>query len=141
MTTTLVDASVDPIIDPMTIAIDRVADVLDEDALVETLMAESKARGQSLIGPGGLLSSLTKKVLEAALDAEMTEHLGHPHGGVPQSLNVRNGTRTKTVITEIGPVEIEVPRDRESSFEPHIVKKRQRRLEALQNSGCSCCLM
>ena len=63
----------------------------------------------SLTGPGGLLSRLTKSVLEIALDAELTEHLGHEHGGVPIAENMRNGTRTKTVLTEIGPEEIEVP--------------------------------
>ena len=69
-------------------------------------------------------------MLETALDAEMTEHLGydkHDAAG-PGSGNSRNGTRAKTVFTEIGPVEIEVPRDTNSSFEPQIVKKRQRRL-------------
>jgi putative transposase len=73
---------------------------------------------------------LTKTVLETALEAEMTEHVGYekhdPAGrGTPNS---RNGTRSKTVITEIGPVEIDVPRDTDSSFEPKIVRKRQRRL-------------
>jgi transposase-like protein len=79
---------------------------------------------------GGLLSQLTKTVLETALEAEMTEHVGYekhdPTGrGTPNS---RNGTRSKTVFTEIGPVEIDVPRDTNSSFEPQIVKKHQRRL-------------
>jgi transposase-like protein len=73
---------------------------------------------------------LTKTVLETALDEEMREHLGYekhdPAGR--NSGNSRNGTRAKTVLTEIGPVEIEVPRDTESTFEPQIVKKRQRRL-------------
>jgi len=64
----------------------------------------------SLTGPGGLLSQLTKNVLETALNAELTERLGHDHGGTPLGENMRNGTRTKTVLTEIGPVEIEVPR-------------------------------
>lgn len=82
------------------------------------------------MGPGGLLNRLTETVLETALDAEMTEHLGYDkHDPASRnSGNSRNGTRAKTVWTEIGPVEIEVPRDTESSFEPQIVKKRQRRL-------------
>jgi transposase-like protein len=71
-----------------------------------------------------------KNVLETALDAEMAEHLGYemhdPAGR--NSGNSRNGMRAKTVLTEIGPVEIEVPRDTESTFEPQIVKKHQRRL-------------
>ena len=69
-------------------------------------------------------------MLETALDAEMSEHLGydkHAVGG-RGSGNSRNGTRTKTVLTEIGPVQIEVPRDTASSFAPQIVRKRQRRL-------------
>ena len=76
------------------------------------------------------MGQLTKSVLETALDEEMTEHLGYdkhdPAGR--NSGNTRNGTRAKTVLTEIGPVEIEVPRDRDGTFEPQIVKKRQRRL-------------
>ena len=85
----------------------------------------------SLVGPGGLLNQLTKNVLETALNAELTEHLGHDHGGVPIAENMRNGTRVKTVLTEIGPVEIEVPRDRDGSFEPVIVPQRKRRLDGV----------
>ncbi|GHF73376.1 transposase-like protein [Amycolatopsis bartoniae] len=74
----------------------------------------------------------TKKVLETALNEEMTEHLGHEKNRAEagrDSSNVRNGQRSKTVVTDaVGEVEIEVPRDRESTFEPQIVKKRQRRL-------------
>jgi len=86
-----------------------------------------------LVGPGGLLTGLTKTVLETALEAEMSEHLGYdkhdPTGR--NGANSRNGTRTKTVLTEVGPVEIEVPRDRDASFEPVIVPKRVRRLEGV----------
>ena len=86
----------------------------------------------SLTGPDGLLKQFTKNVLETALNEEMTEHLGHEKnraGPERQGANIRNGTRSKTVLTEAtGQVEIEVPRDREGSFEPQIVKKRQRRL-------------
>jgi transposase-like protein len=85
----------------------------------------------SLLGPGGLLAGLTKNVLETALEAEITEHLGHERHGAAENGNVRNGTRSKTVFTEVGPVEIDVPRDREGSFEPQIVKKRQRRLDGI----------
>jgi transposase-like protein len=93
-------------------------------------MERAKADGVSLVGPGGLLSGLTKTVLETALEAEMTEHVGYePHDPVGHhSGNSRNGTRSKTVITDVGPVEIDVPRDRNSTFEPKIVRKRQRRL-------------
>jgi len=85
------------------------------------------------VGPNGLLNQLTKNVLETALDAEMTEHLGYDkHDPVGRgSGNSRNGVRTKTVLTEIGPVDIDVPRDVNSSFDPQIVKKRQRRLTGI----------
>jgi putative transposase len=79
------------------------------------------------------LTGLTKQVLETALEAELSEHLGYekhdPAGR--NNANSRNGSRSKTVITEIGPVQIDVPRDREGSFDPAIVKKRQRRLEGI----------
>ena len=84
-----------------------------------------------MTGPDGLLKQLTKSVIETALSEEMTEHLGyekHDPAGAGAG-NIRNGTRSKTVITgNSGPVEIDVPRDRAGTFEPQIVKKRQRRL-------------
>jgi len=86
-----------------------------------------------LVGPGGLLTGPTKTVLEAALEAEMSEHLGydkHDPSGRNRA-NSRNGTRTKTVLTEVGPVEIEVPRDRYASLHPVIVPKPARRLEGV----------
>jgi putative transposase len=71
-------------------------------------------------------------VLETALNQEQTEHLGHKRHGQPESGNVRNGTRPKTVLTEsTGQVQLAVPRDRDGSFEPQIVKKRQRRLTSV----------
>ena len=96
------------------------------------MVAEAKARGLALTGPDGLLKLFTKSVLETALNEEMTEHLGHAKNRVDpdrEATNVRNGSRSKTVLSDAaGEVEIEVPRDRESSFNPQIVKKRQRRL-------------
>lgn len=96
------------------------------------MVAEAKARGLALTGPDGLLKLFTKNVLETALNEEMTEHLGHEkHQAEPDrgSTNVRNGSRGKTVISDAaGEVRIDVPRDREGTFEPQIVKKRQRRL-------------
>lgn len=77
--------------------------------MVQQLLEQSKELGVGLIGPGDLLSGLTKTVLETALDAELTEHLGHEHGETPLGANMRNGSRAKTVLTEIGPVQIEVP--------------------------------
>jgi len=98
--------------------------------LAGELMARAEAEGVSLVGPGGLLAGLTKTVLETALEAEMTEHLGYePHDPAGHhSGNSRNGTRSKTVLTDIGPVELDVPRDRAGEFEPVIVPKRKRRL-------------
>ncbi len=102
-----------------------------EQKLAEELVARAREQGVSLTGPDGLLKQLTKTVLETALNQEMTEHLGHEKHGSPEpgSGNVRNGTRSKTVLTEAsGEVGIEVPRDRAGTFEPQIVRKRQRRL-------------
>jgi putative transposase len=75
----------------------------------------------ALTGPGGLLTGLTRQVLQTALEAEMTDHLGHHHGGTPAGENVRNGHSPKTVRTEIGPVAVKVPRDRAGTFEPALV--------------------
>ncbi|MFI7195758.1 IS256 family transposase, partial [Nocardia nova] len=102
--------------------------------LVGELVAQARASGLQLTGEGGLLAQLTKLVVESALDGEIT-NLGYEHGdpagrGTPNS---RNGTRAKTVVTDVGPVEIDVPRDREGSFEPQIVRKRQRRLNGVEN--------
>ena len=95
------------------------------------LLEQSREQGVGLIGPGGLLSGLTKTVLETALEAELTEHLGHEHGETPLGSDMCNGMRAKTVLTEIGPVQIEVPRDRDGSFAPVIVPKRKRRLDGI----------
>jgi putative transposase len=103
---------------------------LSTEELAAELLARADGDGVSLVGPGGLLADLTRRVLEAALEAEMTEHVGYepydPAGH--HSGNSRNGTRSKTVITDIGPVDIEVPRDRAGTFEPVMVPKRKRRL-------------
>jgi putative transposase len=96
------------------------------------LVRQARADGLSLTGPDGLLKQLTKTVLETALDEELTEHLGHDKHSPSESGNVRNGTRSKTVLTEAtGHVEIDVPRDRAGTFEPQIVRKRQRRLSGV----------
>src|SRR6187431_290241 len=96
------------------------------------LVRQAKEQGLSLTGPDGLLKQLTKTVLETALDEELTEHLGHDKHAASETGNVRNGTRSKTVLTEAtGHVDIEVPRDRAGTFEPQIVRKRQRRLSGV----------
>jgi putative transposase len=98
--------------------------------VVAELVARAQAEGMTIGGEGGLLAQLTKIVLESSLEGEMDAHLGYakhdPAGR--DSGNSRNGKRAKMVLTEAGPVEIEVPRDRDGSFEPKIVRKRQRRL-------------
>lgn len=102
-----------------------------ERVLVGDLVRQARAEGVALTGPDGLLKALTKTVLEAALDEELTEHLGYDkHAAVGRGTgNSRNGVRAKKVITDAcGQVEIEVPRDRNGSFEPVIVGKRQRRI-------------
>jgi transposase-like protein len=88
----------DEMIDPVT------GEIIDQKGLAEQLLAQAKEQGVSLVGPGGLLNQLTKNVLETALEAELTEHLGHEYGGTPIAANMRNGARLKTVLTEIGPV-------------------------------------
>ena len=103
-----------------------------EQAAAAAMVAEARQRGLELTGPHGLLKLFTKNVLEAALNEELTEHLGHEKNRAEpdrDSTNVRNGSRSKTVISDAaGEVAIDVPRDREGTFEPNIVKKRQRRL-------------
>jgi putative transposase len=108
-------------------------DVAGQQRLAEQLVAQARAQGVDLAGADGLLAQLTRRVLETALEAEMVEHLGYEvrqaegrNGG-----NSRNGKRAKTVLTGVGPVQIEVPRDREGSFEPVIVRKRQRKLDSI----------
>ena len=100
------------------------------EELAAVLLERAESEALSLVGPGGLLAELTKRVLEAGLEAELTEHVGYapydPAGH--HSGNSRNGTRSETVITDVGPVEIAVPRDRAGTFEPVLVPKRKRRL-------------
>lgn len=97
-----------------------------------TFVRMAKEKGLDLTGPDGLLKQFTKSMLETALDEETTEHLGrakHKKSQDGRAANTRNGTTAKTVVTDsVGPVRIEVPRDRDGSFEPVVVRKRQRRL-------------
>ena len=106
-----------------------------DEQLLRELTERARAGGLKLTGEGGLLGKLTKMVIEGALEGELDDHLGYskhdPEGR--KSGNSRNGHRAKTVITEAGPVELSVPRDRDSSFEPKIVEKRQRRLTGVED--------
>jgi putative transposase len=104
---------------------------LVDDQLADQLLGKAQAEGVELLGPDGLLSQVTKAVLERALAEEMTGHLGYEkHDPAGRgSGNSRNGTTAKTVLTDIGAVDLAVPRDRNGSFEPQIVRKGQTRLE------------
>jgi transposase-like protein len=104
-----------------------------DEQLVAMLVDRARAEGLQLTGEGGLLQQLTKRVLESALEGEITDHLGYDkHDAEGRgSGNSRNGSRAKIVLTDVGPVEVRVPRDVAGSFEPQIVKKRQRRLSGV----------
>jgi putative transposase len=93
-------------------------------------MVRVGAEGLDLLGEGGVLAELTKKILERALDEELTDHVGYERGDPAGrgSGNSRNGTTAKRVLTEIGAVDLDVPRDRNSTFEPAIVPKGATRL-------------
>ena len=110
--------------------VDRLAGLLPEEALQDAVKG---LEPDEITGPGGLLSRLAGRVIETALGAELTDHLGHPSGGVPSSGNVRNGSTPKTVATDLGAVEVNTPRDRDGSFEPKLVAKRQTRLAGLDD--------
>jgi len=116
-------------------AVEPVAEDAVDEQLVRQLGQRARAEGLQLTGEGGLLQRLTKMVVESALDGEMEDHLGyakHEPAGRDGG-NSRSGTRAKEVLTEAGPVQIAVPRDRDGSFTPQLVKKRQRRLSGLDD--------
>ena len=104
------------------------------DEVIDALLAGAKTE-QEIAGPGGVLAQLTKRLVERAMEVELTDHLGYeahhePPGGAG---NTRNGTSPKTLVTEHGRVGIDAPRDRDGSFEPRIVRKRQRRFEGFDD--------
>ncbi|MDG4797176.1 transposase [Micromonospora sp. WMMD1082] len=107
-----------------------------EVEFAQQLVERAKADGVSLVGPGGLLAGITRTVLESALDAELDAHLDE--AGVDEATgrraNVRNGHGTKTMQTDVGPVRIQVPRDRAGSFTPQIVPKHVRRLDGFNEA-------
>src|SRR3954464_72813 len=111
-------------------AVDRLSGLLPPEALEDALKG---LEPDDITGPGGLLTQLAGRVIETALGAELAEHLGHPPGGMPQGPNVRNGAGRKTVKTELGAVEVRTPRDRDGSFDPKLVAKRQTRLAGLDD--------
>jgi len=110
--------------------VDRLAGLLPREELEDALEG---LEPEQITGPGGLLTQLAGRVIETALGAELSEHLGYPPGQAPPggAANVRNGATSKTLRTELGPVGIRTPRDRDGSFEPQLVRKRQTRLAGL----------
>ena len=96
--------------------------------VIDELLAGASTE-EEIAGPGGLLAELTKRLVERAMEVELTDHVGYePHCEPPGGAsNQRNGTTPKTLISEHGKVAIDAPRDRDGSFEPQIVRKRQRR--------------
>lgn len=119
--------------EPMTTTASRTPAV--DPKLVTELVDQARTNGIAIDGENGLLAELTKLVVESALEGELTDHLGYDkhERGASAGGNARNGTRTKTVATKGGPVGIDVPRDRAGTFEPVIVKKRQRRLGSIED--------
>jgi transposase-like protein len=111
-------------------AAQRLAGLLPEEALQAALKGLAP---DEITGPGGLLTQLAGRVIETALGAELGEHLGHPPGGRSAGANVRNGAGAKTVKTGLGPVRVRTPRDRDGSFDPMLVGKRQTRLAGLDD--------
>ncbi|MGB9184653.1 MAG: transposase [Solirubrobacteraceae bacterium] len=104
------------------------------DEVVDELRPGARTE-EEIVGPGGLLSQLTKRLVERAMEVDLTDHVGYerhqePPGGAG---NTRNGTTAKRLITKHGPVGIDTPRDRDGSFEPKIVRKRQRRFEGFDD--------
>lgn len=104
------------------------------DEVIDQLLAGARSE-EEIVGPGGVLAQLTKRLVERALAAELSEHLGYePHREPPGGVgNTRNGSTAKTLQTEQGPVEIRTPRDRDGSFEPHLVRKGQRRFQGFDD--------
>jgi putative transposase len=112
---------------------DKVKELLP-DGVIDELLAGAHTE-EEIAGQGGLLGQLTKRLVERAMEVELTSHLGYePHAEPPGGMgNTRNGSTPKTLITESGEVPIDTPRDRAGTFEPQIVRKRQRRFEGFDD--------
>ena len=111
---------------------------MTKEELIEQLLQDvdfSKLTPEQITGESGLLKLLTKRIVEKAMNAEMKEHLGydsnHPDG--VNTGNSRNGTSKKKILTEIGDIDITIPRDRNGQFEPQIIKKHQRRFDGFDD--------
>jgi len=114
--------------------------VVTDEQLIAMLVDRARGEGLQLTGEGGLLQQLTKRVLESALDGEITDHVGYgKHDPAGRgSGNTRNGSRTKTVLTDVGPVEVRVPRDAAGTFEPQIVRSGSGAWPASMTWCCRC---
>jgi putative transposase len=112
------------------------ARVAVSDEVIDQVMAGVDAGGFELLGPDGVLAELTKRILERGLSEEMTMHLGYEPGDTAGwgSGNNRNGTSAKTVLTEIGPIDLDIPRDRNGTFDPQLVPKGARRLDGFNQN-------
>jgi putative transposase len=110
---------------------EREEGVVVDAAMAEEMVARAREQGIELLGEQGLLRQMTKAVLERGLAEELTEHLGYEPHERSGSSNARNGSTPKRLATEAGPVDLEVPRDRDGSFEPRMVRKGQRRLDGI----------
>ncbi len=108
--------------------------VIDE-ATLDRLMAQVDEEGLELLGPDGVLTELTSRIMNRALETEMTDHVGYEHGDRAGrgSGNNRNGTSPETVLTDAGAVPVKVPRDRNGEFDPQLVPKHARRLEGFND--------
>lgn len=125
----------DTITGPAGLDPDELAAAVIDDELVDRLVAQADAEDLELLGPGGLLSDLTRRVIEKAMDVELTDHLGYERGDRAGrgSGNSRNGTTPKTVLTDAGEVRIAAPRDRAGSFDSKLVPKGRRRLDGFND--------
>ena len=106
------------------------------DEVINAVMAGVDAGGLELLGPDGVLAELTKRLIERGLSEELSDHLGYEPGDRAGrgSGNNRNGTSAKTVLTEIGAIDLDIPRDRLGTFDPQLVPKHARRLEGFNQN-------
>lgn len=99
------------------------------DELIDQMLAAQGLSAEAVLGKDGLVSQLTKRVVERALAGELTHHLGYGKGGLPPGDNCRNGSSRKTIVGESGAMEIAVPRDRAGTFAPVLIATGQKRFE------------
>lgn len=108
---------------------------LIDDSALDRLMAQIESEGLELLGPDGILTELTSRIMNRAMQAELSDHLGYEPGDPAGrgSGNNRNGTSPKTVLTDAGAIPVSVPRDRNGEFEPQLIPKHQRRLNGFND--------